>query len=265
MHYYKRNIGDYHKKAGRLSILQHGVYTLLIDACYDREAFPNIDEAIDWAWASSEEEIAAVKFVLTKFFIKENGLYIQRRIQEDLDKYHSNSLTNKRIAVARENKRKSTKRDKNSTKRAKKSTKRVRSVNEPPPNHKPLTINHKPVTNSNSKTSTKVNEVQEIFNHWVLVMKKSSGSLLNNKRTKAIKARLAEGYTVEQIKDAIVGCSMTPHNMGKNDNGKKYDDLELICRNGSNVERFAENIKEQKPKLYSAVTEQNIKNLKGGW
>lgn len=32
MHHYRRNIGDYHKKAGRLSILQHGVYNLL-DAC----------------------------------------------------------------------------------------------------------------------------------------------------------------------------------------------------------------------------------------
>ena len=37
MHYYKRNIGDYHKKAGRLSMIEHGAYTLLIDACYDRE------------------------------------------------------------------------------------------------------------------------------------------------------------------------------------------------------------------------------------
>jgi len=29
MHYFKRNIGDYHKKAGRLSMLEHGAYTLL--------------------------------------------------------------------------------------------------------------------------------------------------------------------------------------------------------------------------------------------
>ena len=39
MHYFKFNIGDYHKKAGRLSMLQHGAYTLLIHACYDREKF----------------------------------------------------------------------------------------------------------------------------------------------------------------------------------------------------------------------------------
>ena len=89
--------------------------------------------------------------------------------------------------------------------------------------------------------SAKANDTLEIFNHWKSVMKKSNNSLLNTKRTKAITARLKEGYTVEQIKLAITGCSMTPHNMGQNDNGKKFDDLELICRNGSNVERFAGN------------------------
>lgn len=90
MHYYERNIGDYHRKAGRLNILQHGVYTLLIDACYDRETFPTtIEEAIDWVWATSPEEIEAVKFVLKKFFKQEDGMYIQKHIQEDLNSYKS--------------------------------------------------------------------------------------------------------------------------------------------------------------------------------
>lgn len=80
MHYYKKNLGDYYKKAGRLSILQHGVYTLLIDCCYDRETFPTMQEAIDWVWASSPEEEQAVEFVLNRFFECENGVYIQKRI-----------------------------------------------------------------------------------------------------------------------------------------------------------------------------------------
>lgn len=93
MHYYERNIGDYHRKAGRLNILQHGVYNLLIDSCYDRERFPTLDEAIDWVWAESEEEIEAVKFVLKKFFkLNDQGLYIQGHIEEDLIKYKSHLL-----------------------------------------------------------------------------------------------------------------------------------------------------------------------------
>jgi len=128
MHYYKRNLGDYAKKAGRLSMLQHGSYTLLIDACYDREQFPTRDEALDWTWASSTAEIEAVDFVLAKFFTLEDGRYVQKRIQEEVAAYHATSETNKRIAMDRE------------AKRNESSTKRERSVNEAPPNHKPLTI-----------------------------------------------------------------------------------------------------------------------------
>lgn len=88
MHYYEKKIGDYHRKAGRLNILQHGVYNLLMDACYDREAFPTETQAIDWVWAETDEEIAAVKFVLKKFFVmNEEGIYIQNHIQEDLIAY----------------------------------------------------------------------------------------------------------------------------------------------------------------------------------
>ena len=60
MHYYKRNLGDYAKKAGRLSMIEHGAYTLLLDACYDRERFPTLEEAIEWTWARTPEEVAAV-------------------------------------------------------------------------------------------------------------------------------------------------------------------------------------------------------------
>jgi|GEM_PF-1909208 len=133
MHYYKRNIGDYAKKAGRLSMLQHGAYTLLLDTCYDREQFPTKEEAIEWTWASTTAEIEAVEFVLRKFFTLEDGVYIQKRIKEELEEYHSKSQTNKRIAQERE------------TKRREKSTKRVPDVHEPPPNHKPLTINQEPL------------------------------------------------------------------------------------------------------------------------
>lgn len=86
MQHYQRHIGDYAKKAGRLSILQHGVYNLLMDACYDRESFPTRDEAIDWVWAASKEEIEAVDFVLRRFFtLQDDGKYVQNRIREELE------------------------------------------------------------------------------------------------------------------------------------------------------------------------------------
>jgi uncharacterized protein YdaU (DUF1376 family) len=134
MHYYKRNLGDYAKKTGRLTMLQHGSYTLLIDACYDRETFPTLEQALEWTWTSNEAEIEAVKFVLNRFFkLDKDGCYVQDRILEELLNYHKNADTNKRIAIERE------------TKRKQKSTKREQTVDEAPPNQEPITNNHKPV------------------------------------------------------------------------------------------------------------------------
>lgn len=137
MHYFKMNIGDYAKKAGRLSMLEHGAYTLLIHACYDRERFPTIDEALEWCWVRTDEEEAAVKFVLGKFFTLVDGVYVQNRIQEEIDKYHENVLTNKRIATEREEKRREKARTVHET---------CSTVNEPPPNQEPRTINQEPLT-----------------------------------------------------------------------------------------------------------------------
>lgn len=135
MHYYKRNLGDYAKKCGRLSMLQHGAYTLLIDSCYDREKFPTLEEAIEWTWASTEAEIEAVKFVLSRFFKQGNdGQYVQERILAELLDYHAKADKNKRIALDRE------------TKRREKSTNRAPSVNEAPPNQEPITNNQEPIT-----------------------------------------------------------------------------------------------------------------------
>jgi len=133
-------------------MLQHGAYTLLIDACYDREQFPTLEQAIEWTWAVTDEEIAAVKFVLSRFFSLNNeGQYIQNRILEEILTYHKNAETNKRIAIEREQKRKEN------------STNRVQTVNEPPPNHKPLTNNHKPTNNKKNRSSKMTDPLFEEF------------------------------------------------------------------------------------------------------
>jgi uncharacterized protein YdaU (DUF1376 family) len=135
MHYYKRNIGDYAKKAGRLSMLEHGAYTLLIDACYDRERFPTEQEAIEWAWARTDAEVEAVRFVLSRFFVLTDGVYVQERIRDEVDAYTRNAENNARIAREREEKR---------TKRARSVDGACASVNEAPPNQEPLTTNQEP-------------------------------------------------------------------------------------------------------------------------
>lgn len=170
MHYYKRNIGDYNTKAGRLSMLQHGAYTLLMDACYDREKFPTEEDAINWCWASDDSEIAAVKFVLNRFFKLEDGVYVQKHIKEVIDKYHQNAATNKRIAQERE------------AKRREKSTKRTRSVHEAPPNQEPRTINQ--------ELLTKNQELKPTIPEWI-DRELWDGFMEVRKKLKAVNTELA--------------------------------------------------------------------------
>lgn len=184
MHYYKRNLGDYAKKAGRLTMLQHGSYTLLIDSCYDREVFPTLEQALEWTWASTEAEVEAVKFVLSRFFtLDKDGCYVQDRILQELLEYHAKADTNKRIAIERE------------TKRREKSTNREPSVNEPPPNHKPLTNNHKPVTNINT---TPEGVSQSVWQDFVSHRKANKASITQTAITRIANEAEKAGWTLEQ-------------------------------------------------------------------
>ncbi len=54
-------------------------------------------------------------------------------------------------------------------------------------------------------------------------------------RMSKIRARLQEGYTEEQIRQGIEGAARSAF---VNDAGRVFDDIELICRNGSKLESF---------------------------
>jgi uncharacterized phage protein (TIGR02220 family) len=90
-------------------------------------------------------------------------------------------------------------------------------------------------------------ETNQIFTYWKEVMKKTSMAKLTEKRRKSIQARLREGYSVDQIKQAIDGCAKSSYHMGQNDSGTVYDDLTLICRSGDKLEQFANNIGKEPP------------------
>jgi hypothetical protein len=128
---------------------------------------------------------------------------------------------------------------------------------EKPYQEKPYQANQDVLVNTESKVSTeravsterKVNtddayasKVNQIFTYWREAMNKTSMAKLTDKRKKSIQARLREGYSVDQIKQAINGCAQSPYHMGRNDSGTVYDDLTLICRSGDKLEQFANNI-----------------------
>lgn len=61
---------------------------------------------------------------------------------------------------------------------------------------------------------------------------------LDAKRTRAVEGRLRDGYTEQELTEAIRGCAASDWHRGKNDRNGVFDDLELICRNASSVDRF---------------------------
>lgn len=82
-------------------------------------------------------------------------------------------------------------------------------------------------------------EIKNIFMYWKKKMNHPH-SKLDNKRERRITEAL-KNYSTEQLIQAIDGCALTPYNMGENDNQQRYDDIELILRDASRIERFINN------------------------
>ncbi|MBI2790895.1 MAG: hypothetical protein HYX61_02955 [Gammaproteobacteria bacterium] len=85
--------------------------------------------------------------------------------------------------------------------------------------------------------------ISEIFEYWKAKMNHPRAKL-DEKRKKIIKAAFKQGYSLEELKLAIEGCHKTPYNMGVNPQKKKYDDIGLILRDSSHIERFMQNATE---------------------
>jgi hypothetical protein len=79
-----------------------------------------------------------------------------------------------------------------------------------------------------------------IFNHWKEIFRHPN-AVLDEKRKKLIRNALRNGYSETQLCQAITGCSYTPHNMGDNDRGQRYDGLHVILRDADQIDRFIHN------------------------
>lgn len=196
MHYYKRNIGDYSKKAGRLSMLEHGAYTLLLDACYDRERFPTEEEAIDWCWARTEQEIAAVRFVLSRFFTLEDGIYVQARIREELEAYRAKAEKNAEIARNREEKRRAEARSVHAG---------ARNVHEASTNGH-LTKNQEPITKNQEKKNPPISPQAKGETETIPGLDAEAWEVWIDYRTKIRKPVKPVSILAAQRKLAAYGC-----------------------------------------------------------
>lgn len=98
-------------------------------------------------------------------------------------------------------------------------------------------------------------DVRDVFAYWQQVMGHAQAKL-DDKRSRAIGARLSDGYSVADLCRAVDGCKQSPHHMGQNDTRTVYDDIELICRNGPKVDGFIKRAQQPQSIVPTGTTNQ---------
>lgn len=101
VNYYERHIGDYLKDTAHLSLLEHGVYSRLLDVYYTRESGIPVSECGRLVGAKSKDERSALGVVLAEFFVVEDGILKQARCDLEIARFQDKQRKAKASADAR--------------------------------------------------------------------------------------------------------------------------------------------------------------------
>lgn len=147
MHYYQFNIGDYRRQTAHLTLLEHGIYRILLDTYYLSESplTSNDADLMRTHCIRTEEEINAFKNVIKDFFKKTKKGYFHKTCDEIIKKYRSKSDKARDAAKTRWN------------------ANALQTHSERNANHKPKTNNHKPIKRKGETDNLRsVNELLSI-------------------------------------------------------------------------------------------------------
>ena len=142
MFYYQHHIGDYLSHTANLSLLEHGVYTRLLQTYYMTEKPIPLDDPWRTVGARDSAERSAVEYVLNTFFNKTDNGFVQTRCDKELLSYKEKS-------------RKATESINSRWKNHKKDTNVIRTNNERN-TEVILTNNQEPITNKPKKNTSEV-------------------------------------------------------------------------------------------------------------
>jgi len=97
MNYYRLHIGDYLRDTAHLSLLEHGVYTRLLQVYYTREQSISDAEKYRLVGARAPEEREAVDAVLAEFFVASDGAWTQPRCEREIAEYQAKAERNREV------------------------------------------------------------------------------------------------------------------------------------------------------------------------
>jgi uncharacterized protein YdaU (DUF1376 family) len=266
MNYYQFHIGDFRSGTFNMSRQARWIYRDMLDVYYDTEAPLQLDFELlcDELGVESDDERRIVDRILRLKFERTDDGYRHATCDRVIDEYRARAATAKANGSLGG-------RPKGTSKPRKKPSGFSAGydsdasglpaggplggrsqANQEPLTSKPITKEETPLVEPDGPTdlfpegldvkppaaviAVPGNSAGLVFDHWRRVMN-SPRSALDAKRKGAIDKALRI-FTVEQLCQAIDGCALTPHNMGLNERATKYNDIELICRNAANVERF---------------------------
>lgn len=87
LNYYERHIGDYLKDTSHLSLLEHGIYTRLLDVYYTREGAIPEEQAARLIGARTKDEREALQAVLSEFFELTADGWAQQRCEREIARF----------------------------------------------------------------------------------------------------------------------------------------------------------------------------------
>lgn len=228
MNYYRRHLGDYAKDAGHLSLLEHGVYTLLLDRYYSTESPLSEAEAVKVCRARTKEEQAAVAYVLESFFSATPEGFRSKRADIEIASYQEKSERNREIG-------KKGGRPRNSG-----NPEETQTVSKNNPSHKPIANSHKeardktPTGSSPATPDCPHADIVELYHEILpsLAVVKS----WSDERQAMLRKRWREDpkrQSLDYWRRFFVHVSQSPFLMGKvlDRNGRPFSaDLEWLVR-----------------------------------
>lgn len=222
--YIQLYVADYLADTVHLTAEEHGAYLLLIMNYWQRgKPLPLDDKRLALIARVPNERWTDVRNTLSEFFHETENGWEHHRINEDLAAVTAKSTKASLAGMASGAARRAAKL------KAQEQSSNGRSTDVPTePNH----------TDTEANTEAE-KHIQAVFLYWCEVMGKNPKTTrLTDKRREKIKTRLKH-YTVDEIQRAIDNCNLSPHHRGETkDNQTVFNDIELICRSDTNLERF---------------------------
>ncbi|WFD61268.1 putative replicative DNA helicase [Acinetobacter phage XC1] len=230
MFYFKFHIGDYRRETSHLTLLEHGVYMTLMSTYYTNEQPLPTDEKqlFRLAGARTEEEKEAVLNVVNEFFKRMGSEWVHSRIDFELQKYHA------RAEINRENGKKggrNTPKTQDEANENQLGSDFKQMGSESGSESEASEEQNRPLTNKPINQLTQ--NIEDVFLFWKNTFNKNDRTKLKGVRETKIRARLKEGYSVDEIKQAILNISSSQYHI---DCG--HTDIELICRDQSHLDRY---------------------------